>query len=123
MVYLFELLQFLRCTCARAERNHTCVCAASVCARLSVSMHSAMCIHFVGAACREVDLHQHEGARNAHHWQHATTVSPERKRGDAMSTFVMVTRIDPAALRTPQSLEILERHVSESIRLQCPKVK
>lgn len=40
-----------------------------------------------------------------------------------MSTFVMVTRIDSAALRTPQSFEQLERHVSESVHAQCPKVK
>lgn len=40
-----------------------------------------------------------------------------------MSTFVMVTRVDPAALRSPQSLEQLEHQVAESVRLQCPKVK
>src|SRR5512146_925894 len=46
-----------------------------------------------------------------------------QERGNAMSTFVMVTRVDPAALRSPQSLEGLEHQVSESIRMQCPKVK
>lgn len=40
-----------------------------------------------------------------------------------MSTFVMVTRVDPAALRSPRSFEELEREVSERIRAQCPKVK
>ena len=40
-----------------------------------------------------------------------------------MSTFVLLTRVDPAALRSPQSLEQLERQVSEGVRAQCPKVK
>lgn len=40
-----------------------------------------------------------------------------------MSTFVMVTRVDPAALNSPQSLEQLEHKVSESVRAQCPEVK
>lgn len=33
----------------------------------------------------------------------------KRQGGNAMSTFVMVTRVDPAALRSPQSFEELER--------------
>jgi uncharacterized protein with GYD domain len=40
-----------------------------------------------------------------------------------MSAFVMVTRVDPAALRSPQSLEQLEHQVAESVRVQCPRVK
>lgn len=40
-----------------------------------------------------------------------------------MSTFVMVTRVDPASLRSPQSLGELEQKLSNDIRVQCPKVK
>jgi uncharacterized protein with GYD domain len=45
------------------------------------------------------------------------------KGGNIMSTFVMLTRIDPAAVRSPQSLERLEHAVAQSVRAQCPKVK
>lgn len=40
-----------------------------------------------------------------------------------MSKFVMVTRVEPEALRSPHTLEELERKAMESIRSQCPKVK
>jgi uncharacterized protein with GYD domain len=35
----------------------------------------------------------------------------------------MATRLDPAALHSPQSIEQLEHQVTESVRRQCPRVK
>ena len=40
-----------------------------------------------------------------------------------MSTFVMLTRVSPETLRSPQSLEKLEHHAMEHIRKDCPEVK
>ena len=40
-----------------------------------------------------------------------------------MTTFIMLTRLSPEALRSPKSLEELERHVMSSIRSQCPEVE
>jgi hypothetical protein len=35
----------------------------------------------------------------------------------------MLTRVDPEALRSPHSLEELERRAMEAIGAQCPQVK
>ncbi len=40
-----------------------------------------------------------------------------------METFIMLTRVAPAAVRTPHTLEILERNATEHIRKDCPDVK
>ncbi len=40
-----------------------------------------------------------------------------------MLTFVMLTRLSPGALRSPQSLEDLERLAMEQIRSECPGVE
>ena len=40
-----------------------------------------------------------------------------------MPTFVMLTRLAPAALQSPRSLEELERTAMESIRKECPGVE
>ncbi len=40
-----------------------------------------------------------------------------------MLTFIMLTRLSPGALRSPQSLENLERQVMERIQSQCPGVE
>ena len=40
-----------------------------------------------------------------------------------MLTFVMLTRVAPEALRSPQTFEELERTAMDSIRAQCPEVK
>jgi uncharacterized protein with GYD domain len=40
-----------------------------------------------------------------------------------MPKFVMLTRVDPGVLRSPDALEQLERSAMESIREQCPQVK
>jgi len=40
-----------------------------------------------------------------------------------MPSFVMLTRIDPGALRSAHTLEELERRAAESVRKQCPQVK
>jgi uncharacterized protein with GYD domain len=40
-----------------------------------------------------------------------------------MGTYLMLTRVDPEALRSPQSLEGLEKRAMEAIAAQCPEVK
>jgi hypothetical protein len=40
-----------------------------------------------------------------------------------MTTFIMLTRLSPDALRSPKSLEELEKKVMDSIRSQCPEVQ
>ncbi|MEW6353076.1 MAG: GYD domain-containing protein [Pseudomonadota bacterium] len=40
-----------------------------------------------------------------------------------MSVFIMLTRVSPDALRSPRSLEDLERQAMSNIRSQCPQVK
>jgi uncharacterized protein with GYD domain len=40
-----------------------------------------------------------------------------------MLTFVMLTRLSPEAVRSPQALEQLERKAMERIRKECPDVE
>ncbi|MCK4816777.1 GYD domain-containing protein [bacterium] len=40
-----------------------------------------------------------------------------------MPTFVMLTRLSPDALRSPKSLEDLEREVMDRIRSECRQVE
>jgi uncharacterized protein with GYD domain len=40
-----------------------------------------------------------------------------------MPTFIMLTRLSPDALRSPKSLEELERRAMENIRSECPEVR
>lgn len=40
-----------------------------------------------------------------------------------MPTFVMLTRLTPAALKSPASLEEAEKASMQKIREQCPKVE
>jgi uncharacterized protein with GYD domain len=40
-----------------------------------------------------------------------------------MATFVMLTRLSPSALRSPQSLEELERRIKEQVDTECPQVE
>lgn len=40
-----------------------------------------------------------------------------------MSVFVMLTRLSPELLRSPQSMEDLERKAMERIRSACPQVE
>lgn len=40
-----------------------------------------------------------------------------------MPTFVMVTRLSSGALRSPRSLEELERQAMERVRSECPGVE
>ncbi len=40
-----------------------------------------------------------------------------------MSTFVMLSRLATGALRSPRSLEELEKKVMERIRAECPEVE
>lgn len=40
-----------------------------------------------------------------------------------MSTFIMLTRLAAGVLRSPRSLEDLERQVMERIRSECPEIE
>jgi uncharacterized protein with GYD domain len=40
-----------------------------------------------------------------------------------MSIFIMLTRLSPAAIKSPESFEILEEKVMQQIRSECPKVE
>lgn len=40
-----------------------------------------------------------------------------------MQTFVMLTRLSPNAVKSPKSLEEIERQVMDKIRKECPKVE
>jgi uncharacterized protein with GYD domain len=40
-----------------------------------------------------------------------------------MQTFIMITRLSPTALTSPQSLEELERNAMKHIRSECPQVE
>jgi uncharacterized protein with GYD domain len=44
-------------------------------------------------------------------------------RGLAMPTFIMLTRLNPDAVRLPRDLEQLERRAIEAIRKDCPGVE
>jgi uncharacterized protein with GYD domain len=40
-----------------------------------------------------------------------------------MSTFIMLTRVSPEAVKAPPSLEQLEQDAMRKIRAECPEVK
>ncbi len=40
-----------------------------------------------------------------------------------MLTFVMLTRLSPDAVRSPQTLEELERNAMDRVRKECPEVE
>ena len=40
-----------------------------------------------------------------------------------MATFIMLTRLAPEALTSPQALEKLEKKAMAKVRRECPKVK
>jgi uncharacterized protein with GYD domain len=40
-----------------------------------------------------------------------------------MSTFIMLTRLDSEASRSPQALERLEKQAMDRVRAECPKVQ
>lgn len=40
-----------------------------------------------------------------------------------MSTFVMLTRLNPDAVRSPRGLEELERNAMKRVRAECPDVE
>jgi uncharacterized protein with GYD domain len=39
-----------------------------------------------------------------------------------MTTFIMLTRVSPDALRSPHTIEILERQAMHAVRAECPQV-
>jgi hypothetical protein len=41
----------------------------------------------------------------------------------AMPLFIMLTRLNPDAVRSPKGLEVLEREVMQRIRKECAEVK
>jgi uncharacterized protein with GYD domain len=43
--------------------------------------------------------------------------------GDAMPTFIMLTRLNAEAVRSPRDLEQLERDAMKRVREECPDVK
>lgn len=40
-----------------------------------------------------------------------------------MTTYVMLTRLTPAAVKVPEDLKRLERAVADHVRRDCPQVK
>ena len=40
-----------------------------------------------------------------------------------MQTFIMLTQVSPEALRSPQMIELLERHAMTAVRAECPNVE
>lgn len=40
-----------------------------------------------------------------------------------MATFIMLTRISPEAVKTPQTLETLEQAAMQHIRTECPEAE
>lgn len=40
-----------------------------------------------------------------------------------MPTFIMLTRVSPQALRSPQGIEVLERVAMTGVRAECPQVE
>ncbi|HYL22734.1 MAG TPA: GYD domain-containing protein [Gemmatimonadales bacterium] len=40
-----------------------------------------------------------------------------------MTTFIMLTRVSPEALRSPHAIEALERQAMNAVRSECPEVE
>jgi len=40
-----------------------------------------------------------------------------------MATFIMLTRLAPESLKSPQTLEELEKQATAKVRQECPEVK
>jgi uncharacterized protein with GYD domain len=40
-----------------------------------------------------------------------------------MSTFILLTRLSPEAVRSPHAYEVLERRAMDAVRSQCPEVE
>lgn len=40
-----------------------------------------------------------------------------------MPTFVLLTRLSPEAIRSPEALERLEREAMQRIREECPEIE
>ena len=40
-----------------------------------------------------------------------------------MTTFIMLTRVSPEAIRSPHAVETLERQAMNAVRAECPKVE
>jgi uncharacterized protein with GYD domain len=49
--------------------------------------------------------------------------NPDLERWPDVQTFIMLTRVAPAAMRSPQSLEELERSAMDHVRTHCPEVR
>lgn len=40
-----------------------------------------------------------------------------------MTTFIMLTRVSPEAIRSPHAVETLERQAMSAVRAECPQVE
>lgn len=40
-----------------------------------------------------------------------------------MTTFILLTRLSPEAVRSPHALEVLERQAMNAVREECPQVE
>lgn len=40
-----------------------------------------------------------------------------------MTTFIMLTRVSPEAMRSPHAVETLERQAMNAVRAECPQVE
>ncbi len=40
-----------------------------------------------------------------------------------MTTYIMLTRVSPEAIRSPQAVETLERQAMSAVRAECPQVE
>jgi hypothetical protein len=47
----------------------------------------------------------------------------ELKKGIALPTFIMLTRLSAEAVRSPKALEELEHQAMERVRKECPDVE
>ena len=55
--------------------------------------------------------------------KHSDMLSIAVGKGVAMTTFIMLTRLNTEAVRSPRGLEELERDVMKHVRDECPDVE
>lgn len=55
--------------------------------------------------------------------KHSDMLSIAVGKGVAMTTFIMLTRLNTEAVRSPRGLEKLERDVMKHVRDECPDVE
>jgi hypothetical protein len=55
--------------------------------------------------------------------EHRDTVASTITKGSVMATFIMLTRLNPDAVRSPRELEQLERDAMKRVREECSDVE